>query len=202
MPPSSSIDKALAIFRQHQGVMRTSQAIGQGIAPRTLYALRDTGLITQESRGLYRLSEMPAGSYSDLIQVALKVPKGVICLISALAFHELTTQIPHYVYLALPQSSEKPRLAYPPIRIFWLSQGPFSNGVEEHILEGVPVRIYSREKTVADCFKFRNKIGLDVALEALKDCLQTKRCQIDLLERYARIDRVENVLRPYLEALL
>jgi predicted transcriptional regulator of viral defense system len=164
--------------------------------------MRDAGLVVQESRGLYRLAETPVGSYPDLIHVALRVPKGVICLISALAFHDLTTQIPHYVYLALPQYSEKPRIEYPPLRIFWVSPEPFLAGIEEHVLDGTPVRIFSLEKTVADCFKFRNKIGLDVALEALKDCLRTRRCQIDVLEKYARIDRVEKVIRPYLEALL
>lgn len=202
MRPISAIEKAKAIFQEHQGVMRTSQAIRMGIAPRTLYAMRDAGTILQEGRGLYRLAGTSAGSYTDLIHVSLRAPKGVICLISALAFHELTTQIPHYVYLALPQSSEKPRIEYPPLRIFWLSAGPFMAGIEEHVLDGIPVRIYSLEKTVVDCFKFRNKIGLDVALDALKECLRSRRGQVDVLEKYARIDHVEKVIHPYLEALV
>ncbi len=198
----STIEKAITIFQQNQGVLRTSQAIRKGVSPRTLYAMRDAGLITQKSRGLFQLSDIPAGAYPDLADIAILVPKGIVCLISALAFHELTTQIPHYIYLALPQYSDKPRIAYPPLRLFWLTPGPYSAGIEEHILDGVPVRIYSGEKTIADCFKFRNKIGLDVALEALREGLRTKRCDISTLETYAQLDRVEKVMRPYLEALL
>jgi len=153
------------------------------------------------TRGVYRLPDIPLSQHADLVQVALRVSKGVICLVSALAFHNLTTQIPHQVYVALPLYAEKPRLAYPPVRLFWLSQAAYSAGIVEHILEGVILRVYSREKTVADCFKYRNKIGLEVALEALKDGL-AQGCKPERLMEFARIDRVEKVMRPYLEALL
>ncbi len=134
--------------------------------------------------------------------VALKVPAGVICLISALAYHELTTQIPHEVYLALPRGAEPPRLEHPPLRLFWFTGKAFTEGVETHEVDGVPVRIYGAEKTLADCFKYRNKIGLDTAIEALKRYVRGRHTQIDTLMSYARICRVEKVMRPYLEALL
>ena len=192
----------MKIFQDHNGILRTQQAIRLGIAPRTLYEMRDAGLILRESRGLYRLADLELGSNTDLVQVAMKIPKGVICLISALSFHDLTTQIPHQVYVALPNYAEKPRLEYPPLRIFWLSQKAYSAGIESHELDGIPVKIYGIEKTIADCFKFRNKIGLDVALEALRDYRKRKDFNIGTLLHYARIDRVERVIKPYLEAIV
>ncbi len=157
-------------------------------------------MLLRESRGLYRLADAELGSNTDLVQVALRIPKGVICLISALSFHELTTQIPHQVYVALPIDAEKPRLEYPSLRIFWLSQKVYSAGIENRELDGIPVKIYGIEKTIADCFKFRNKIGSDVALEALRDYRKSEDFNIETLLHYARIDRVERVIKPYLEA--
>jgi predicted transcriptional regulator of viral defense system len=198
---TTQIDKATTIFQQHSGNLHTSQAIRLGISPRTLYAMRDSGWIVEVTRGAYRLSGAVSSEHSDLVLVALRVPKGIICLISALVFHNLTTQIPHQVTVALPLDAEKPRLAYPPVRLFWLSPPAYSAGIEEHLIEGVTVRMYSREKTIADCFKFRNKIGLDVALGALKEGLG-KGCRPEPMMEFARIDRVEKTMRPYLEALL
>ncbi|MDP2975921.1 MAG: hypothetical protein Q8N45_06860 [Anaerolineales bacterium] len=145
---------------------------------------------------------MPPLSNPDLVQVAMRVPAGVVCLISALAFHNLTTQIPHKVYMALPTDVKKPRIDYPPIEVIWLSEKTYSSGMEEHTIEGVKVRIYNREKTVADCFRFRNKIGQDIALEALKDYLRRPDRNIEHLLNYARINRVHNVMMPYLKAAL
>ncbi|MFZ2096439.1 MAG: type IV toxin-antitoxin system AbiEi family antitoxin domain-containing protein [Anaerolineales bacterium] len=198
----NAIDHAIRIFENHNGFLHTQQAIRFGIAPRTLYQMRDSGTILRESRGLYRLASADLSSNLDLVQVAMKIPKGVICLISALSFQNLTTQIPHQVYVALPNYSEKPRLEYPPIRIFWLSQKAYSAGIEDHNLNGIIVKIYRIEKTVADCFKFRNKIGLDVALEALREYRKSVAFNIETLLNYARIDRVERVIKPYLEAIL
>jgi predicted transcriptional regulator of viral defense system len=195
-----TIEKALDVFRQHDSILRTSQAIQLGIAPRTLYALYEAGLLVKITRGVYRLAEAEPLSNADLIQVALRIPKGIICLISALSYYNLTTQIPHQIYVALPLDAEKPRLAYPPVRLFWLSKPVYSAGIEEHLLDGTTVFIYNREKTIADCFKYRNKIGLGVALEALKEGLDQD-CDIELIMEYARIDRVEKVMRPYMEAL-
>jgi predicted transcriptional regulator of viral defense system len=198
---TTTLERAITLFTQHSGTLRSSQAIRLGIAPRTLYALRDAGRIIEITRGVYRLVDAVPFGHSDLVQVALRIPKGIVCLISALAFHNLTTQIPRQVYVALPLAAEKPRLTYPPVRLFWLSSSSYSAGIEEQVLDGIRVRIYSWEKTVADCFKFRNKIGLDVAIEALKESLAQGSKAETLLE-FSRIDRVEKVMRPYLEALL
>jgi len=198
----SSIDAAKRLFRRYGGVLRTSEALRLGIHPRTLYAMRDQGLLERLSRGLYRLADLPPLGNPDLVAVALKVPGGVICLISALAYHELTTQIPHEVYLALPRGAEPPRLEHPPVRVFWFTGKAFTEGVETHKVDGVPVRIYGAEKTLADCFKYRNKIGLDTAVEALRRYVRGRHARIDTLMGYARICRVEKVMRPYLEALL
>lgn len=197
----NAIDRAIKIFQDHHGILRTHQAIQLGIAPRTLYKMRDAGMILCESRGLYRLADMELGSNSDLVQVAMRIPKGVICLISALSFHNLTTQIPHQVYVALPIDAEKPRLEYPPLRIFWLSRKAYSSGIENHELDGIPVKIFGVEKTIADCFKFRNKIGSDIALEALRNYRKRREFNIETLLHYARIDRVERVIKPYIEAI-
>ena len=159
-------------------------------------------MILRESRGLYRLAEAEPGTNTDLVQVALRMPKGVICLISALSFHNLTTQIPHQVYVALPIDAEKPRLEYPPLKIFWLTRKVYLAGIENHELDGIPVRIYGIEKTIADCFKFRNKIGSDVALEALRDYRRREVFNIETLLHYARIDRMERIIKPYLEAIV
>ena len=195
-----TIEKALNIFREHNDLLRTSHAIELGIAPRTLYAMHEAGLLVKITRGVFRLAEAAPLSDSDLIQVALRIQKGVICLISALAHHNLTTQIPHQVYVALPLHAEKPRLKYPPVRLFWFSRSVYSAGIDEHIIDGTSVSMYNREKTIADCFKYRNKLGLDIAIKALKEGLD-QGCNVVSIMEYARIDRVENVMRPYMEAL-
>lgn len=194
--------KARELFRRHGGVLRTRDALRLGVHPRTLYRMRETGDLEQLSRGLYRVRGLPKLSNPDLVPVALKVPQGVICLISALAFHDLTTQVPHQVFLALPRGAEPPRISFPPLRIFWFTESAFTQGVEVHKIDGVPIRVYSSEKTIADCFKYRNKIGLDVALEALKLYRGRQKSRVDELLRYAAICRVEKIMRPYLEALL
>jgi predicted transcriptional regulator of viral defense system len=163
--------------------------------------MRDTGLLVRESRGLYRLAESLPWSDPDLVLVARRIPKGVICLISALHFHDLTTQIPHQIDVALPQSSEKPRLEYPPTRFVWMGPKSFAAGVELHEMDGIYIHVFGVAKTIVDCFKFRNKIGMDVALEALREGLRQKRCSINEILGFARINRVERVIRPYLEAM-
>jgi predicted transcriptional regulator of viral defense system len=197
-----SFREAEAIFRQHNGILRTSQARELGIDTRTVADMYQAGLLEKLGRGLYRLADLPPLAYPDLVQVAMRVPSGVICLISALSFHNLTTQIPHRVAVALPQSVRRPRIKYPPLDIVWLSTEAYSAGMEKHLLDGVAVPIYSKAKTIADCFKFRNKIGKDVALEALKEYVQLPDFNVEELLSYARINRVEKVIQPYLEAVL
>lgn len=193
---------ARAVFKKHGGLLKTTDALLAGIHPRTLYAMRDSGFLEQIARGLYRLADMPALESPDLVSIALKVQGGVICLISALSFHEITTQIPHEIYVALKRGTRTPRSSYPPLRIFRFSGKAFTEGVEAKEIDGVSIRIYSPEKTLADCFKYRNKIGMDTTLEALKLYRQRKRVKVEELLEYARICRVEKVMRPYLEAIL
>ncbi|MBI5203110.1 MAG: type IV toxin-antitoxin system AbiEi family antitoxin domain-containing protein [Elusimicrobia bacterium] len=197
-----SLASKLAVFHAHGGMLRTSEALRRGIHPRDLYAMRDSGLIEKLTRGLYRVSSLKPLGNPDLVTVALKVPKGVICLISALAFHEITTQSPHEVYVALLRSARSPRLDHPPTRFAWFNEPAFKAGIETHRIDGVGVRVYCPEKTVADCFKARNRIGLDVAIEALKLCRRKKRSKAETFLKYAKACRVEKVMRPYLEALL
>jgi predicted transcriptional regulator of viral defense system len=190
------------IFRACGGQLRMSEAIERGISRYMLYMLRDKGVIEQVSRGVYRLADLPPISNPDLVTVGLRFPNAVICLVSALAYHEITTQIPHTVSVAVPRESRQPSLDYPPLSVHRFSEQAFRSGIEEHQIDGVPVKIYSLEKTLADCFKFRNKIGMDVVLEALKLYKSRKQFNLDDLLKYAKICRVEKVMYPYLEASL
>ena len=199
---NEQIDAARRAFRRGGGVLRTGEALDQGIHPRTLYAMRDAGLLERLDRGLYRLTDLPPLSDPDLVTVANKIPKGVICLISALHFHDITTQIPHEVSIAVRRGTEPPRLEYSPIRLYWFSGAAFTAGIETHRIDGTPVRIYSAEKTLADCFKYRNKIGMDTVLEALTLYRDQHKPKPRKLIEYAKVCRVEKVMRPYLEALL
>jgi predicted transcriptional regulator of viral defense system len=194
--------KAKTLFLKQGGILKTKEAIRVGIHPRTLYEMLNAGVLERLNRGLYRLADLPPLGNPDLVSVSLKVPHGVICLISALHYHDITTQIPHEIYLALGRGTEPPRLDHPPIRIFWFTGRAFAEGVEMHKIDGIPIHIYSPEKTVVDCFKYRNKIGLDVAIEALRECWRNRRCTMDQLWYYAKICRVTNVMRPYLEAVI
>ena len=164
--------------------------------------MRDSGTLEEVSRGVYRLADSPPLGNPDLVTVAARVPNGVICLISALAFHELTPQIPHEVHVALPRGAKEPRLDYPPMKIYRFSGKAFTEGVEIHELDGVSVRIYNPEKTLADCFKFRNQLGLDTVLEAVRFYRERGGIKVDDLMRYAEICRVRKTIRPYLEAIL
>ena len=198
----NTIEKAKKIFRDRGGMLKTGEALRAGIHPRILYEMERAQILEKLNRGLYRLTDLPALGNPDLVTIALKVPSGVICLISALAYHEITTQVPHEVYVALKRGMEAPRLGHPPLRIFWFSGQAFTLGIESHKIDGVSVRIYSPEKTIADCFKYRNKIGLDTAIEALKLYREKRRFKANDLMKFARVCRVDKVMRPYLEALL
>lgn len=190
------------IFRKHGGQLRMSEAIKHGITRYMLYSLRDKGIIERVSKGIYRLMELPPISNPDLVTVSLRFPNAVICLVSALAWHDITTQIPHAVSVAIPKDSRMPSLEHPPIQVHKFSKEAYKSGLEEHLIDGVPVKVYNPEKTLADCFKFRNKIGMDVALEALKLYKTRKKFDLGKLLKYAKICRVEKVMRPYLEATL
>lgn len=197
-----AVRNAKAAFRRHGGILRMSDALRAGVSRRTLYAMRDTGQVEALARGLYRLVDAPPLAYSDMVTVASKVPHGVAYLISALSFHEMTTQIPHKVCIAVPRNSEPPRLSYPPLRVVRLSPAPYEAGIETHLLDHVPVKVYSREKTLADCFKHRGEVGLDTVLEAVRMYKAQGRIHVNSILKYASICRVSHVARPYLEALL
>ncbi len=195
-------NRAEALFRSRGGLLRTSEALELGLHPRTLYHLRDTGRLEQLSRGVYRLASLPPLEEPDLTVVSARAPEAVICLLSALDFHELSVEVPHEVYLALPRGRKAPKLEHPPLRVFHFSGPAYREGVEIHELGGAEVKIYSPVKTVADCFKFRNQIGKGVAIEALKAYLERPEASLRALLSCARICRVEAVMQPYLEALL
>ena len=199
---NSKADAVKKTFRDHGGILRFVEARQYGISPATLYRLRDQGVIQPMARGLYRLAESPPLAHPDLIAVARKIPQAVICLISALAFHELTDEVPHAVEYALPRGSEPPRLEWPPTHLYWFTGPAYSEGIETHVVDGSPIRVYGPEKTITDCFKYRNKTGMDVVLEAVRRYRASRRFRADELMRYARICRVHNVIKPYLEATL
>jgi predicted transcriptional regulator of viral defense system len=201
--PLNSLDQARQIFEARHGMLRTSEAIRLGIHPRTLYRLRSLGDIEQVGRGLYRLSDAPPLTNPDLVPIALRIPRAVICLISALAYHRLTTQVPHAVDVALPSHAQVPKIDRIPLRVFWFSEPAFSAGIHVVAIDQTPVRIYSPEKTIADCFKYRNKIGVDVAVEALRTYRErTRKPRVQAMLEYARMWRVDRIVRPYLEAVL
>ncbi len=190
------------VFTENSGILRASTAIELGVPQHVLYKMVEAGELVREGQGIYRLKESEPLGNPDLVQISLRVPRAVICLISALYFHELTTQIPHQVHIALPRDVKTPKIDYPPIRAFHFSKDSYKAGIEEHALDGVPVKIYSREKTIADCFKFREKIGISIALEALKDYLKSPRFDVQLILKCAKVNRVEKVMSPYLESLV
>ncbi|VGO19715.1 type IV toxin-antitoxin system AbiEi family antitoxin domain-containing protein [Pontiella sulfatireligans] len=195
-------EKAKQIIRQGGGIIKTSAALQAGIHPRTLYQLRDAGDLELISRGIYRLTEIEPISNPDLVAVATRVPNSVVCLISALSFHEITTQIPHEVSVSIPKDSKPSLIDYPPVQFHKFSLESFQAGIEKHQMDGVTVKVYSPEKTLADCFKFRNKVGMDIVLEALKLYKSRMRFNHRKILEYARICRVDKVISPYLEANL
>ena len=200
MPADTHSQRVLDLASQ-KGLLRASD-LDAIDAPRVvLTRLIAAGLLDRVGRGLYRLPGHPISEHEGLMVVATKAPQAVFCLLTALQFHGLTTQLPRQVWIAMPRGSHSPRIDYPPIRMVQMAGSAHLAGVEEHLCNGVKVRIYSPARTVVDCFKHRNKIGLDVALEALKDAWRTRKASADDLWRYAQDCRVATVMRPYMEAV-
>lgn len=189
------------IFRTAGGQLRMSEALEKGISRHLLYKMRNEGIIEQLSRGVYRLADLPAIGNPDLVTVSLRIPNAVICLVSALVIHELTTQISHVIDIALPRTARNPLLEYPKLLVRRFNDTSWSSGIETHSIDGVSVRVYCPEKTLADCYKFRNQLGMDIILESLKLYSSRKIKDYDAVLRYARINRVEKSIFPYLEAL-
>lgn len=182
------------------GLIRPRDLAEHGIPRTYLKRLVERGQLVREGRGLYLGADADITEHHTLAEAAVRAPRGVICLLSALRFHRLTTQNPVEVWMAVDRKAWRPRPGYPPLRLAFLSGDAFTQGIETHRVSGVPVRVYSAAKTVADCFKFRRKIGLDVALEALADYRRRHRSGMDELWRFALTCRVARVMRPYLEA--
>ena len=200
MPPATNRERTLRLARRARGVTPRELA-DQGIHRQVLTRLVADGQIERVARGVYRLPEQPITETHGLALAVAAVPQGVICLLSALQYHGIGTQLPSDVWMALDRRAWRPRLAYPPLRIVRYTGESLTAGVETHRMEGRPVKVYGLAKTIADCFKYRNKIGLDVTLVALREGWQARRFTMDELDRYAAICRVQRVMRPYLEAL-
>jgi predicted transcriptional regulator of viral defense system len=201
MAQSRNVDAALATFRRHGGVLRTADALAKGIHPEALYKLRAEGRLTQLARGLYRLASAREFSNPDLAVVAAKAPDAVVCLISALAFHEITTQVPRAVHIAVPRGKYAGlRLRSPPVQVYPTDPVIFSEGIEIHKVDGVALRVYSVARTLVDCFKYRNKLGLNIAVEALRFARTRKKISNREILHFARLLRQERVMGPYLEA--
>jgi predicted transcriptional regulator of viral defense system len=188
-------------FLRKVGIARARDLERAGISRTQIRRLLDRGVIERVGRGLYRKSGAPITELYDLAEVARLVPGGVVCLLSALRFHGLTTQNPSEIWIAIDRKAWRPRVKYPPVRFFYLSGPSLTEGIEEHDVGGVQVRVFSAARTVADCFKFRNKVGIDVAVEALRDYRDTHPKRLDAVWRFAELNRVARIVRPYLEAV-
>ena len=185
-----------------QGLLRVCDLTSRGLHPEYLRRLYQKGLVRREGRGLYIAANAEISVHYGLAQVAKRVSHGVICLLSALSFHEIGTQLPHQVWMAIDRRAARPKMQFPPLRVMRFSGVALTEGIETYQIEGVPVQIFNPAKTVADCFKYRNKIGLDVALEALKECILDRRTTMDDLWHFAKVCRMTNVMRPYMEAIV
>ena len=198
--PATKMEAALELLRE-QGTLRPRDLARHDIPPDYLDRLYRSGRVDRVARGLYAWPDAEVSEHHSLAEAARLIPRGVVCLLSALRFHGLTTQSPHEVWLTLPSKAWAPKADYPRLRIIRAIGPALTAMVQEHRVEGVAVKVYSPAKTVADCFKHRSKVGLDVALEALRDALRGRKATMDELWAAARVCRMENVMRPYLESL-
>jgi predicted transcriptional regulator of viral defense system len=196
----SRIAKLMYLAAERQ-IVRAKDATGLGIPQNYLGRLVTQGLLEKVRRGLYTSPEFSGSEHVTLVEASYQVPKGVICLLSALRFHNFTTQAPHEVWVAIGQKAWAPKISTPPIRLVRMSGQALQFGITEHNIAGTMIRVFSPAKTVADCFKFRNKIGVDVAIEALKECRRTKKATMDEIWAAAKVCRMANVMRPYMESL-
>lgn len=199
---NSAGEEAMRVFENHSGVLRFSEAVRLGVRPGTLREMVESDQLEQLARGLYKVKSTPDLSVPDLVIVAAKIPKAVICLVSALTFHDLTTHFARGVQILLPRGSHPPVLEYPPIRVHSAVQSAYEIGQEVHHIDGVKVTVTDPEKTLVDCVKFRNQLGTELVIEALRYYRQRKRLQVDKMMNYARICRVAKVMGPYLDGIL
>jgi predicted transcriptional regulator of viral defense system len=200
--PAAEPIARIAELAKAAGVLRPRDLGAHGIARQYLRLAEQEGLIVRSGRGLYVPADVAIGEFHTFAQAAKRVPKGVICLLSALRFHDIGTQSPFEIWLAIGEKDRRPASGIPPLRVARFSKQSLDFGQTTHTVEGVPVRVFSAAKTVADCFKYRNKIGLDVALEALRESIRSRKATADGLWQAAKVCRVANVMKPYMEALL
>jgi predicted transcriptional regulator of viral defense system len=193
--------QSLIELAHNQGVIRPRDVSSLGVDRWDIRRLVDSGVMVRTSRGLYRLADYEVTESHSLVEAVQAQSNAVICLLSALNFHGLGTQLPHQIWVAIPYGARITKKISVPMRAVVMRPPAYDAGIEDHRLEGIEVQVYGVAKTIADCFKFRNKVGLDVALEALREALRERRCSRDEILRYAKIDRIENVIRPYLEAM-
>ncbi len=189
-------------FQGHGGVARFSTVLKAGFHPDSLIALEKEGKVEKIARGLYRVANYTYGTHPDFVIASLQSPRGVICLLSALSFYDATSEIPKYVDLAIPQGTHANRIKYPPVRFYRFASKAWKTGIEEHDIERHKIKVYSLAKTIADCFKFRNKIGMDVARDALKVAVTEKGTKPKEIMQYAKICRVDSIIKPILEAMI
>ena len=201
MAKASPVEKNILSLARKLGVVRLREAIEHGVHPEQMRRLIGTGQLVRTGRGLYVAAHGSASIHNTLAQACKRVPHGVICLLSALRFHEIGTQNPSEVWMAISPKARLPRIDAPHMRFVRFSGPALSEGVEEHLADAVSIQVYSVAKTVADCFKYRNKIGIDVAMDALRDCRRKRKASSEELWKYARICRVANVMKPYMEAI-
>lgn len=189
-------------FKKHNGTARFSTILKAGFHPDSLVYLEKAGKVEKIARGLYRLTNYALGSHPDLVVASLQVSRGVVCLLSALAFHEATSEIPKHVDLAIPQDTRANKIKYPPVRFYRFASRAWEVGIEEYEIEGRKIKVYNLAKTIADCFKFRNKIGMDIARDALKVAVAEKNIKPKEIMHYAKICRVDSIVKQILEAIL
>ena len=201
-PTDNAVAQAEAIFAAHDGVMRTGEALDAGIHRRTLYWMRDHDRLETLSRGVFALASAPLPESPDVSAVMRRIPKAVLCLVSALDYHAIGTQIPKAVQIALPRNVRPPHIDRPRVEVFNMADAAFGAGVEMHSMAGADIRVFSVAKTVADCFKYRNRIGLDIAIEALQEVVRSRAASPAEIMEFARVDRVASVMEPYVRALL
>jgi predicted transcriptional regulator of viral defense system len=201
MQTTDTQTQSVLALASQRGLLRASHLQELGIARVVLSRLAASGQLERVGRGVYRLPERQGAEHESLATIAVKVPQAVFCLLTALQIHQLTTQLPRQVWIAMPQGSHVPKMDYPPVKMVQFSGEAYAQGIEVVCADQVELRVYGVAKTIADCFKHRNKVGLDVAIEALREALATNKTTANDLWRFAKICRVANVMRPYLETL-
>jgi len=198
----STYDKLIALAESKGGVIRVKDAAGAGIHSQYITNLVSRGIMEKITRGTYALLDGPFTEHQTAVEVCARVPRGVLCLLTALQFHGLTTQLPHQVWLAIPRSMQTPKFKGLPVRYIKYSQATYEKGIETYDIEGAKIKVYNVPKTITDCFKFRNTVGVDVAIEALREGWHDRRFQVAELTEYAELSRVWNVIRPYAETIM